>query len=431
MKKNKTFSVLLSLLLLTVVLFSACSNEPANVNEDKRSIILKNDYTNKARNELLIEDIEHFRTQLPAKHKNLFHNISKEEFNNSVDNLISKVDKLTNTQVFVELNKIIASIGDAHTGTNYWDGFLYPLKFYCFNDGIYVIDADKSLEEILYAKVNKINGIDINIITEELRGLISYENEYWFKERLPAYLSSPVFMYGLGIIPDEEKTTFEFETVNKDIITKEIDICSYGENPDYINLGSDNRNVYLYNREKEDYYWYEYLEKDKLVYFKYNVCDVMKGNIFVSFNYGMFNSIKNYDIEKFVIDLRHNSGGNSEIINPFLKSIADLSSANPEMKIYVIAGRATFSSGIMAVLDINNKVDTTFIGECTGGSPNSYGDVGIFELLNSKIPIQYSKKYFQLTNDNAVTITPDITIEPTIQDFIENKDVAMDYILKD
>ena len=431
MKKSKSLTVFLLLFLLTVVLFAACSNEPASVNEDNRSIILENDYTNKARNELLIEDIEYFRTQLPEKHKNPFHNISKEKFNNSVDNLISKVDELTNKQVFVELNKIIDSIGDAHTVTNYWDGFSYPLKFYCFNDGIYVIDADKSLGEILYAKVNKINGVDINIITEELRALISYENEYWFKERLPAYLSSPVFMYGLGIISDEEKTTFEFETVNKEIIKKEINICSYGENPDYINLGNGNINVYLFNREKEDYYWYKYLEEDKMVYFKYNVCNVTKGNLFVNFNYRMFNSIKNHDIEKFIIDLRHNSGGNSEVINPFLKSIADLASSNPEMKIYVITGRATFSSGVMAVLDINNKVDTTLIGECTGGSPNSYGDVGIFELLNLKIPIQYSKKYFQLTNDNSVTITPDIIIEPTIKDFIENKDFVMDYILKE
>jgi len=428
LKINKI--IILIFLLIFVILLSACSSE-TSISEDNRSIILKNDYTNKTRNELLIEDIEYFRNQLTTKHKNLFHNVTKEEFNNSVDTLISKVEELPNKSLFVEMNKITASIGDAHTSMNYFDGFTYPLKFYCFNDGIYVVDADKSLEDILYAKITKINGLDINIITEELKTLISHENEYWVKSYLPNYLSVPVFMYGLGIIPDEDKTTFELETIKGDTIEKEINIFSFNEKSDYINLNSNARNVYLFNRETEDYYWFEYLKDDKCVYFKYNVCEIMKDNLFLNFNYKMFNTIKDNEIEKFVIDLRHNSGGNSSVINPFLKSIAELSSTNPEMKIYVITGRTTFSSGVMAVLDIKNKVHVTLIGESTGGSPNSYGDVGIFELPNSKIPINYSKRYFQLTGDGAVTIAPDITIEPSINDFIENKDVVMDYILKD
>lgn len=412
--------------LVVVITLSACSTEINST--DNRSLILSSDYTNEQRNELLIEDIEYFRKQLTIKHKNPFHNISKEELNASVDNLISKVDELTNKQVFVELNKITASIKDAHTGINYFDGFSYPLKFYCFNDGVYVIDADKNYEDILYAKVNKINGVDIVKITEELKALISHENEYWVKAYLPNYLSVPVFMYGLGIIPDEDKTMFEFETINKEIIKKEIDILAYGEKADYINLSSNDRYVYLFNYEKEDYYWYEYLNEDKTVYFKYNVCNNMEDNSFVNFNSKMFNTIKDYDISKFVIDLRHNSGGDSSVINPFLKSIAELSRIKSEMEIYVITGRTTFSSGVMAVLDIEKKVPVTLIGESTGGSPNGYGEIGIFELPNTKIPVQYSKKYFELTNDNAVTITPDVLIEPTINDFIKNNDVVMEYI---
>lgn len=428
MKIRIRFSLLF--LLIFIILLSACSND-TRISEDNRSTILKSDYTNKIRNELLIEDIEYFRNQLTAKHKNLFHNITKEEFNDKVNNLIGRVDKLHNKQVFVEMNKITASLGDAHTGMNYFDGFTYPLKFYCFNDEIYVIDADESLESILYAKITKINGLDINIVAEGLKTLISHENEYWVKSYLPNYLSKPVFMYSLGIIPDEDKTTFEFKTICGDIIEKEINILSFNEQSDYINLNKSERNVYLFDREKEDNYWFEYLKEDKCVYFKYNVCEVMKGNLFLNFNYKMFSTINDDDIDKFVIDLRHNSGGNSSVINPFLKSIAELSSTNPEMQIYVIIGRSTFSSGVMAALDIKNKVPIMIIGECTGGSPNSYGDVGVFQLPNCKIPIQYSKRYFQLTNDQAVTIVPDITVEPSINDFIENKDVVMDYILKD
>lgn len=150
---------------------------------------------------------------------------------------------------------------------------------------------------------------------------------------------------------------------------------------------------------------------------------------FNTFNTKMFEAIKGLEIEKFVIDLRHNSGGDSSVINPFLNSIPKFFSDKPEIDIFIITGRDTFSSGIMAVLDIKERVSVTLIGESTGGSPNSYGEVATFQLPNTKIPIQYSIKYFELTNDGANAITPDIIIKPTINDYIENKDVIMDYIL--
>ena len=424
MKKSKK---LLLLLLAIIIILPSCGIG-TNSSDENRNIILSSDHTNENRNELLTADINFFRKQLTDKHKNPFHNITKEEFDANVDALISKVGELTNKQVFAEMNKIIASIGDAHTGMNYWDGFSYPLEFYCFNDGIYVIDADKNLEDILYAKVIKINGMDIDIITGELKTLISYENEYWAMERLPDYLMFPVYMYGLGVIPDEEKTEFEFENLNGEIIKKEIDILAYGEKADFIGTTGKERNVYKFDQQNEDFYWYEYINDDKILYFKYNVCSNMGKVDFKYFNDVMFEFIKNYDIEKFVIDLRHNSGGNSAIINPFLSSIQKLASDNPQMEIYVITGRQTFSSGVMAVMDIKERVPVVLVGEGTGGSPNSYGEVKSFELPNSKIPVYYSVKYFKMTNDGADTILPDINIEPEIHDYINNNDLVMEYI---
>lgn len=284
MKIRKQF---LLLFLVTAIILSSCNIQTSS-SEGNRNIILKNDYTNEKRNELLKADINFFGKQLTDKHKNPFHNITKEEFDANLDTLISKVGELTNIQVFVEMNKIIASLGDAHTGINYWDGFFYPLRFYCFNEGIYIIDADKSLEDILYTKVKKINGVDINIIIEQLKILIPHENEYWLKERLPDYLSVPVYMYGLGIIPDEEKTEFEFEGLNGEIIKNEIDILKYGEKANYISINNNDRDIYLFDQQNEDFYWYEYLNNDNILYFKYNVCANMEEINFISFSDSMF-----------------------------------------------------------------------------------------------------------------------------------------------
>jgi len=201
--------------------------------KDNREVILKNDNTNEKRNLLLTEDIEFFKQELPKLHKNLFSIISEDEFNKRTNQLIDKVDQLDNKQVFVELNKIVASIGDAHTSINYWDGYSYPLQFWIF-DGVYVVNVDKSLEEMRFSKIIKIDGIDINSVVEQLTSIISHENERWILTMIPIYLQSPVYMYGLGIIHNENEAVF---TIQKDGKVQDFTVSAlmYGKSADFIN----------------------------------------------------------------------------------------------------------------------------------------------------------------------------------------------------
>lgn len=396
--------------------------------DDNRIIILTNDYTNEERNILLSDDVEYLKTQLPLRHKYPFDNISKKEFEEQMDDIKTKVNKLNNFQVFTEINKVISSIGDAHTSMNYFDGYTYPLNFYSFDDGIYVINADKSLGDILYTKLISINGVPVDSITDKLKNLISHENDSWAEALLPTYLELPVYMYGLGIIPDERVTTFSFKDRSGKIIKKDITTLPYGKYPDYCIKYNEKRNPYIYDQSSEKYYWYEILHNNVL-YFKYNVCSNMKDEPFAKFNDEMFDTVKDYDLDKIVVDLRNNSGGDSRIINPFLDSLSEYIASNDETKVYIVIGRDTFSSGVMAALDVKNTVPAILIGEDTGGSPNSYGEVRTLNLPNSQIPVTYSVKYFKMTNDNAQTIKPDVEIKPSVTDFEDSNDVVMEYIL--
>lgn len=398
---------------------------------DKRTFILSNDHTSETRNKLLIEDIEYFKVEMPKHHINAFHSISEDEFQERVDNLITRIPELNNQQVFVELNKITTAIGDAHTGFSYFDGYIYPVMLYSFGDDIYVVNADKSLEDILYAKVVAVNGHDIAEIKEQLTLLIPHENDIWLKNQLPGYLRLPVFLYGLNLIPDEEKTMFTFEKEDGSIIEKELTTLSYGVIPDFIISNGKFVNSKISTAEHESYYWYEFLEDEKTLYFKYNVCADMDQLSFEQFNQDMFDSLDGKEIHKVVIDLRHNSGGDSSILYPFIESMAALQAAAPDLKIYALSSRQTYSSGMMAITDMRKDLDLTVVGEPTGGSPNSYGDILSFELPNTKLQMMYSTKYFQLTDDNADTIVPDVLIEYTMEDFLAEKDAAMEYVRQD
>lgn len=114
------------LIALLAVLTVACSNgnnlpqaKESTPNRGQtgheRETILKHDQTNDERNRLLREDIEYFAKEFPRRHKNPFSILTRQQFEDRTQSLAERVDRLTNHQVYVELNKIIASVGDAHT----------------------------------------------------------------------------------------------------------------------------------------------------------------------------------------------------------------------------------------------------------------------------------------------------------------------------
>lgn len=428
--RRKIFTLLIAVVLLSV---TACSGNGENtMNEStNREVVLKNDNTNEERNLLLTEDITYFKQELPKRHKNLFSIITKEEFNDLTDQLIDKIDRLSNKQVFVELNKIAASVGDAHTTINIWDGYNYPLQFWIFDGNVYVVNADTSLEKMMFSQILKIDGVDIDIVIEQLKTLISHENESWVLSMLPGYLQSPVYMYGLGIVQNENEAVF---TVQKDGEVEDFTVSTleYGISANFVNKNTEDNLIGIYDK----YYDYEYLPDYKALCFEYNVCADMDSQRFADFNKEMFDTIEKNDVEKIIIDLRNNSGGNSEILNPFTKRLKSYIAGNANVKVYILVGRNTFSSGMFAIYRVKESAPKAIsVGESTGGALDCYGEVKTINLPNSQIPISYSTKYFEFSknfsykNDGVGTFLPDISVQPTIEDYKSGTDVVLEYVL--
>ena len=424
------------LLICTALLltFTAGSCKGVNVVKDSisRGIVLKNDNTNKQRNHYLTEDIEYFKEQLPKQHKNLFSKITKEEFNDMTNQLIDQVDQRGNKQVFVELNKIIAKVGDAHTSINYWDGYSYPLQFWVSDGKVYVVNARTELEEMMYSRVLKIDGVPIEIVVDQLTTLISHENESWVLAMLPNYLQSPVFLYGLDIIKNETEAVF---TVEKGNIVEDFTVSAleYEETCEYINT----KTVDVLLGRYDKYYDCEYLTDHKALYFVYNVCADMEDQSFAEFNNEMMNMLEQEAPDKIIIDLRNNSGGNSEILNPFTKRLQRYMKSNSDVKVYILVGRNTFSSGMFAIYRIKEAVPKAIaVGEPTGGALDCYGEVRTFYLPNSQLPVSYSTKYFEFSksfsykNDGVGTFLPDVKLQPTIEDIEKGNDVVLNYVFE-
>jgi C-terminal processing protease CtpA/Prc len=382
------------------------------------------------RNEKWTKDIEYLAKQLPKKHKDLFFSLSKDKFNKEIETLKTQVAKLNDDEVKVGISEIVASVNDAHTSVYIETEKIFPINLYWFKEGIYAINTLPEYKEILNCKLTKINGKNIEDVEKEVSKTISHENEAQLKNRVPRVLTTPGILHGLKIIDSAEKATFTFQNTENKTFNVDVKSVKLSENlVKKLKENKNNKNDPLYMQNQDENYWFKYLKDEKTMYFKYNSCMEMKEKPFKEFSQELLQSIDKNKPEKLVIDLRDNGGGSSSILEPFIKEIKKRS-INNKNRLFVIVGRRTFSSAILNALTLKNETKAIFVGEPTGGKPNHYGEVREFKLPNTKICVSFSTKYFETSKKDTPSFMPDKTIEPSIYEFMDNKDLVMESIVK-
>lgn len=373
-------------------------------------------------------DIDYLSEELPKKHVNLFFKLSEKEFSKEIKTLKRNVYKLNDDEIMIELMKILTDIGDEHTTVNYFNGEIFPLRVYWFEDGLYVIDTIPEYNQINECRISKINGVDIDEILKEVTNLIPNSNNQWVKYNAPNLLMYTNILYGMGIIDSKDKATYTF--INNAGIEFSIEIKS--SKIDNISwIGKDKESLPLYRKNTDKYYWFEYVPEYNTVYYKHNVCRDQKDNPFMDFSIELFNLIKEKNPDKLILDLRDNSGGDSKYIDNIINKInLTVPELNEKNRLYIITGRKTFSSAVNNCIYAKTNSNATFIGEATGGNPNGYGEVQLMELPNSKKPISYSTKKFDTFNKDMNTFEPDINVKIRAIDYFENRDPILEIINK-
>lgn len=380
-----------------------------------------------------MEVLDFLENELPRRHKNLFFSIGATEYLDSIRVLKGELNSMENLHIQTEIGKIVASVQDAHTSIEFPVYSLCPLEFYWFSDGIYAVNTSKSDEALRFKKIIKIDGTAMETVIEKLSTIISHENQFHLKALLPHYLPAVEFLYGLQIASSLKGLTFTCQ--NESGEQGEWFVPSY---PFYHcqKLLSENRISFqqdklpLFRQKQNLYYWMDYLENSKTLYFKYNICKEMDDEPVAAFGERFLQSVRNHKPEKIVIDMRNNTGGNSTLLDPFIAALSKCGHINREGKLFIIIGRDTFSSALLNVYSLKNRMPALLVGEPTGGKPNSYGEVVRVKLEHSGFVVNYSTQYYKLIQDDLMpSLFPDVYKEYSIQDYIRLADPCMDFIL--
>jgi hypothetical protein len=375
-------------------------------------------------------DLDFLVTELPKKHKNLFHNISESEFRTQIKELKTKLPSLDRDEILVGLMKILASVGDSHTTLGYRPQQALPLMLYWFKDGIAILNTIPEYKDILYGKITALGGKPIDDIVATLTAIIPHENEAQVKNKIPNLLTDTVVLHGMKIIPSIDMASLTVLTMSGRKITLDMKPLSFSSKPEWLVDTSNESEAPLYLRNRRKFYWYKILTEKQTLFFKYNACQNIAGQPFREFVKTLFDAADSENVKRIVIDLRHNGGGNSGIFAPFLEEIKKKTEFLQKGSIYVMIGRQTFSSAILNAIDLKKQTPAIFVGEPTGGKPNHYGEVKMFRLPQSGISVTYSVKYFRVIDNDPDSIMPDLLIEPRITDYLKKVDPALEYVVE-
>ena len=392
-------------------------------------------------------DLQFLVREIKRRGWNLFPRIGTEpEFDAQVKKIHDGIPKLSDAQIAIEMMRLMRKVGDGHSGLlgpttprAEWAETI-PVLFYLFEEGLFIVAADPKHKDLLGSQVMKFGGRTVNEIVETLHAASSEDNKIWIKQIAPYRMRHLPLLHAAGAIPHADKVELVLRgmdgkdrTVVLTTDTTQPNIWNVKPNPPaWVNLSQTlGTPVPLYLKNAATPYWFEYLPESKTVYFQFNSVRNDQKESLAAFSERLFKFINEKEVEKLVVDMRWNNGGNTLLLTPLLQGVIKNEKINKRGKLFIIIGRRTYSAAQNAATYFDRDTNAIFVGEPTGSSPNFVGEEDPFVLPYSKILANVSHLYWQSSypQDQRTWIAPQIYVPPTFAAYRRNGDAALEAIL--
>ncbi|GAB5399559.1 MAG: hypothetical protein Aureis2KO_11440 [Aureisphaera sp.] len=391
------------------------------------------------------EDLKFLQQTVHKDYPFLFKKVTQEEFDTAVDNFYNKIPDLEAHEINVGFAKIIGLFKYGHTRLGFRNNPLpfnqLPINMYQFSDGVYAQGIHKDYEKGLGAKVVAIGNMPIEQALEAVYPVVPVENEQFFKAYGFLYLISPQVLHAQGVISEFSNSvpiTFEKDgatfTLSMEAMPAGKNLpTSYGfvqQKNDWLDV-RDQSKTPLYLKNLDKIYYFEHLPEKKTVYVRHSQIQDEDEEPIPVFYERVFDFIEKNEVERLILDVRLNGGGNNYKNKALVTKIIESKKINTVGNLYVILGRRTFSACQNLVNELDNYTNAIFIGEPTGENINFYGDNRLVELPNTKLPVYLSFAWWQDKPqwENGPWLAPHIAVDMSFDQYKTNQDPILDTCL--
>lgn len=394
------------------------------------------------------EDLRYLQTAVHSKFSNLFYNVTEKQFDSAITAIDRKIGRLDDIKMRAEFVKLVAMFKVGHTNVRqrYTSGpnqvlWIHPIpvRFYLFPEGLFIRSIDEKYKDAIGGKLIRIGNTGVNDALEKIKPFIAFENEQGYKSMLPFYLSATELLYAAGIIDQPGIVPIVYEKNGREI---KMDIepgtttvqAAHGptnDNTKWIDA-VENGPVPLWQKNPGRLRYFEYLPAAKTVYVRHSAVQNEQDETLEQFFAKVFHFIDSADVDKFILDIRMNGGGNNYLNKPVITGVIASKKINRKGHFFVITGKATFSAAQNLTNELEKYTEVIFAGEPTSENVNFYGDTKTEVLPNSGLNVNLSWLWWQNHDprDKRKWTAPELAVDMSFDDYKNGRDPVVDYIMQ-
>jgi hypothetical protein len=403
-----------------------------------------------------LEDLDFVITQLRSHHPNLHYRVSEEDFDAVIEQSRTEIgDARSDLEAYFAIKRTVASIQDAHT--QLWEGgafaisdLRFPFRLDRFTDGVFITVIAKEYETAFGARVIAVNGTPVEEVLAIVDSSMNADNEFGRMHPNLTAISLARFMYGLGIADDVEKieldvipaggepTTLSLESIADTSSISWFDRLIIGPTEgEYVHAASmlgDDTPLHLKRRGQDGaFYWFDHLAEKKALYVQLNQVADQPGNdetlaLFTDRVWSYADEHRD-KVDKVIVDLRYNDGGNALRIIPFVNEI--IKRDFNRQSLFVLVGNRTNSAAVIFLTELLFHTDPIVIGEPPACPFNLFSN----SVLRGNLPnsgfqlIIASRQIDNSWSNDTVYYRPHIPATFSSSDYFGGHDPALEIAL--
>lgn len=392
------------------------------------------------------EDLAFLQKTVHEEYPFLFKKISAPDFDAAVKTLHDAIPQMEEHEIVVGFARIVSSFGYGHTSLwvtgwskdNAWGFHQMPYSLYHFSDGVYIQAAPERYAAAVGAKVLKVAGVPVQEALQAVRPVVPAENDQFFKAYGWHYLGTPEVLHAQGVTKTlMSNITLTLEKNGKvfEQTFEPFEGEGYPGNYSFVDQvegwvsARDQSSTPLWLQQLDRIYFYEYLPEQKAVYIRHSQIQDDEQEAIPAFYERVFQFVEENDVEKLILDVRLNGGGNNYKNKPIVTGVIQ-SKINQPGKFFVVLGRRTYSACQNLVNELHTYTEAVFVGEPTAENINFYGDNRTVELPNSGLKPRLSFAWWQDKPqwENQDWLPPHLATDLSFAQYAANEDPALDVI---
>lgn len=388
-----------------------------------------------SRDELWLSDLRFLKQELRRLHVDLHHKMSPEIFGQKIADIEARIPVLSDKEIVFAFMELVGGLGNGHNlliPTNGAKGAFsrLPVEFYWFSDGLFIVNASEENQSFIGSKVTKIGGVPVKDVLGKSTILNARDNEMQQKWLAPYYVSLPEVLKGIGVVEDSK--LIKLSIVGADGKNQELALAgtkwAFEGFPKLPKLKNSKQPVYLKNSEQ--LFWMEPVPDHNAIFVQFNWVAENKEKSLAAFSQKLIDEVKRTDADNLILDLRHNPGGNGSILPPLLRALTYFEASDPKKKLFVIAGRGTYSAAHSLLATLDGLSNIIVVGEPSGTRPNAIGEAGWFKLPHSGLLGLASTQFHQVSaaEDHRIWIAPHIPTPQSSSEYFSGIDPALQAI---